>query len=696
MPRATRLTIPLLPLVILGLWAAVATAGEPPEPQRVRAAFYEHLRARVAQFPARQIDERFPSSRGQWLAHAEEVRKRLRAIFHFPPRDVPLEARVAGRIDRGDFAIEKVVYQAEADSFVTANLYVPQGLAGPLPAIVCPSGHGGSKSTPYNQYFGQMYAKAGCLVLVPDPIGEEERDEKFRLGIRGHRLEHRIDRCQALGISTIGKMVYDIVRGVDYLLSRGEVDPRRIGCVGHSLGGTVAEYATAVDPRITLSMPTAYTCNMHEIVGELSCCWRPVGLLLAANDPELFALGAASCATLVPAGEADRTPMDPEIFKRTTIAKARRVYELFGRGDCLAVHVTPEAGHHPFQLNRVALAWVERHFDLSRLTAADIEKLPDGPPPPESLMAELPKPFADKSWQIGRFVDARAARCDVRLLPAEMLRCLAPGDEARPEYGMAGWMAAREQRLAATFTAPESLQEWETARGTLRKQIGAVLNLPERPKTTRPEVVNTMARGDAQVVELKYGLLGLSSYLIRPKSAARPPVAIYLHESRTKEQALTSVRTAGLLSEGTAVLAIDCVPFEETTYLLGTSPTAYNVSHVIESLEVLGQLGDLDVKRIACIGEVDDVALLAAVLDERIGQVTVSAAAGSRVANQGYRQNGIVPGLGAVAARGQLLALLAPRPVRIETKEADREAIEAVYRLAGAADRVEFASPEPR
>jgi len=659
--------------------------------QRVRAAFHEHLRGRAVQCPSRQISERFPASREEWLAHTQEIRNRLRTIFHFPKEDVPLEARVVGRIDRGEFVIEKVIYRAETGNCVTANLYVPQGLKEPLPAIICPSGHGGSKSTPYNQYFAQMYAKAGCVVLVPDPIGEEERDEKFRLGIRGHRLEHRIDRCQALGISVIGKMVYDVVRGVDYLQSRSEVDQRRIGCAGHSLGGTVTEYATAVDPRITLSMPTAWTCNFHEIVGELSCCWRPVGLLQAANNPELLALGAPHCATLVPAGESDRTPMYPAIFQNTTMTKARRVYELFGRGDCLAMHVTPKAGHHPFQLNRTALAWVERHFDLPRLTAGDIEKLPDGPPPPEILMAELPKPFADKSWQIGRFVDARAVRCDVRLLPAERLRCLKPGDEAKPEFGMAGWMAVREKELGATFTVPRSLREWEARRNALVKRVAAVLNLPAHAEARRPQELAAWTRSDARVIELKYGLLGLSSYLILPEGAAHPPVAIYLHESRTKEGALESSRAAKLLAQGTAVLALDCVPFEETTYLLSTSPTVYNVRHVIESLDALEQIGDLDLRRISCIGEVDDVVLLAAVLDQRIASVTLSATAGSTVPRQSYRQSGVVPGLAAVTPRSQLMALLAPRPLRVETKEPDRELIQAVYSLAGAAEQVEFA-----
>ncbi len=407
--------------------------------------YYAHLRRRARNSPEKRVGGSFPSSRDQWLAHSLAVRRRLREeVFHFPAEDAPLEARTVGVLDRGDFVIEKVIYQVEPDNCVTANLYVPKGISSPVPAFICPSGHGGSKSATYNQYFGQMYAKAGCVVLVPDPIGDEEREEQGRLGYRGHRAEYRVDRCRRLGISMIGKMTYDIVRGVDYLVARPEVDPKRIGCTGHSLGGTLTEYATAVDPRITLSLPTAWTCNFAEIVGSQSCCWRPDGLLCVANDPELYALGAPHCATLVLAGEKDACPMHVSIFERTTFAKAKKVYELFGRGDCIAIHVTPGAGHQPFQLNRAALAWVEKHFDLPHLTQKQIGRL-DRPPSRQTLVAELPEPFKDKSWSADRLYAAKAPDFAVRLLPFETLRCLKPGEEAKPEYGAAGWMAAREK-----------------------------------------------------------------------------------------------------------------------------------------------------------------------------------------------------------------------------------------------------------
>ena len=698
--------------------------GEPTEEQRkamdkheidqaaakVRAVFHTHIRTRARRMPEKRIDDAFPRSREEWLEHSKTLRRQLRSIFHFPEADVALDARTVGTLDRGEFVIEKVVYRVEADNLATANLYVPKGLAGRVPAFVLPCGHGGSKSAPYNQCFGQMYAKAGCVVLVPDPIGEEERDEGCRLGPRGHRLNHRIDRCIALGASTIGKMVYDITRGVDYLVSRREVDPDRIGCAGHSLGGTVTEYATAVDSRIRVSLPTAWTCNFAEIVGEPSCCWRPVGLLEVASDPELFALGAPHCASLVLAGGKDACPMHVSVFERTTIAKAKRVYELFGRADCLAVHTTPGATHQPFHVNRAALEWVNTHFGLPRLSAAQVERLVK-PPSREALLAELPVPFRDKSWSAERLLAAKAVGMGVQLLPFETLRCLKPGDEARPEYAMKGWMAAQEKRLAAPFELPKDKAAFDARQAQLKREVGRLLNLPAVGKPVVAETVRTFRHGAAarkggpslpatgkleaafqaaaEVHELRYGLLGLTSYLVSPDGVAHAPVAIVLDASRTKEGALASPRVAKLLAGGTAVLAIDCVAFEETTHLLGTTPTAYNVAHVLESLDVVGTLGDVDTKRVTCIGEVDDVAVLAALTDERIASVVVASTGETKVPRQGYRWTGVVPGLRAVASRAELVAMLAPRRVCLEVEVGEAEKIAEVYRLLGANDRLE-------
>lgn len=653
-------------------------------------AFYTHLRERMADLPAVRITETWPASREEWEAHVPKLRERLKDIFHFPPDRCPLAPKKVGEIELNDIVIEKVTYRAEPLSTVTANVYRPANRpAERLPALILPSGHGGSKSSPYNQYLGQMYAKAGCVVLAFDPIGEEERDEKGRMGIRGHRIEHRIDRCLAMGHSTIGRMVYDTVRGIDYLVSRTDVDPQRIACAGHSLGGTLTEYVTALDERIRVSMPTAWTCNFKDIVGDLSCCWRPFGLLHAANDPELFGLAAPRCAVLVLAGGKDACPMHVDKLKQSAVPLAQRVFGMFGGSDRMAVHVTPGAGHQPFQTNRAALLWMEEHLGLPNWSHGDIEALPELKDV-RAISTRLDEDTTLPQKDIERLVHARAVDCGVQILPPEKLRCVSPTLWPSDEFALRAWI----DRLVAkqpAFELPTTAEQWTPVRQRIVGDIRSVLSLPVRDaEVTHASQPHDIKNGRIQT--LTFGTLGLTSVFATPEDVAPPwPCVIYLDGSRTTKDA--AARIGDWLAQGSAALALDCVPFDDTVMLLGTSSTAYNVAHVLEAADVLAARPDIDTTRLKCVSAVDDVGLLATILDERIRELTIESKHGTRCSFHGYRLNGIVPGLRAVASRAHLLAAVAPRRMTICTEEGAEtlSAARKVYELLGATDALSIA-----
>ena len=670
----------------------MAAAKREQELERARrgiaSAFYAHLRKRMAELPEARITETWPTSSDQWLATVPGMRERLGNIFHFPPARCVLNPQKIDEIELDDIVIEKVTYEAEPWSTVTANVYRPATMpAERLPALILPSGHGGSKSSAYNQYMGQMYAKAGCVVLAFDPIGEEERDERGRLGIRGHRLEHRIDRCLAMGRSTIGKMVYDTVRGIDYLVSRPDVEAQRIACAGHSLGGTLTEYVTAIDERIRVSLPTAWTCNFKDIIGELSCCWRPFGLLQVANDSELFGLAAPRCAVLVLAGGKDACPMPVDRFKQSTVPLAQRVFALFGGSERMAVHVTPGAGHQPFQTNRAALLWVQKHLGLPNWTREHIEAFPEL----QDITRVSAKLGEDKSLpvkEIERLVHARAVDCGVTLLPPETLRCISPERWASEAVGLDAWVG-RLEAGQPTFTPASTPERWGPMRQRIVADLHSTLGLPDRDaEVTQASQPHDAKNGRLQ--ELTFGTLALRSVLAVPEDIAPPwPCVIYLDPSRTAMGA--TERLEGWLAQGSAVLALGAVRFDDTAVLLGTSSTAYNVAHVLEAVDVLAAREDIDMTRLQCVSAVDDVGLLAAVLDERIRELTVESGQGTRCSFQGYRLNGIVPGLNAVVSRTHLMAAVAPRQLTICSQE-DADALSAVGKVYGLLDAADALS----
>jgi hypothetical protein len=178
---------------------------------------------------AREIDpQAFPA----WQA---EQRRRLREMLGIPAGRVPLEAEKRGQVEWDGIVIERWVFTSEPSSRVPAVLYRPAKPPARMPAVVLTFGHGGSKSQwQYN------YARLGLACLAMDPIGEEERHRDGRLGTRAHDPKPVSDRADRAGRLIMGKLVFDTMRGIDFLLERDDVDPERVGVVGNSLGGAKA------------------------------------------------------------------------------------------------------------------------------------------------------------------------------------------------------------------------------------------------------------------------------------------------------------------------------------------------------------------------------------------------------------------------------------------------------------------------
>lgn len=63
---------------------------------------------------------------------------------------------------------------------------------------------------------------------------------------------------------------WDAVRGLDYLLSRPEVDTTRVGLTGNSGGGTMTTFVNALEDRLTMAAPSCYiTTWVHNVENEL-------------------------------------------------------------------------------------------------------------------------------------------------------------------------------------------------------------------------------------------------------------------------------------------------------------------------------------------------------------------------------------------------------------------------------------------
>jgi len=184
----------------------------------------------------------------------EALRKSL-GIFPSAPENLNIHA--TRRIEGDGYRIENLVYESRAGVYVTANLYLPSPPHGKMPAIVIIHSHHNPKTQGELQDMGMTWARQGCMVLVMDQISYGER----RQHPPGPRQDYRFRyingiQLHLIGDSLMGWMVWDVMRGVDLLLSREDVDREKIILTGSVAGGgDPAAVTAAIDTRIACAIP---------------------------------------------------------------------------------------------------------------------------------------------------------------------------------------------------------------------------------------------------------------------------------------------------------------------------------------------------------------------------------------------------------------------------------------------------------
>lgn len=323
---------------------------------------------------ARQLEERSRAvasirTREQADKRREEGRAAiLRLIGGLPDTRTPLNARVTGAIDGEGFRIENVIFYSQPGFPVTANLYLPRPGSGPFPSVLLSVGH--EDAGKISQYHvGVGFARKGFAALAYDPLGQGERLQYYDPELRASRVggsvaEHGHAGGQALliGDHIARYFIWDAIRAVDYLASRKEVDPARLGAFGCSGGGTATTYLAALDDRIKVAAPSCYITSWEEIlttVGPQEAEQSIPDFLKAGLNFADWVLLAAPRPYLIGSTIKDYFSIEGA---RQTYEEARRIYALYGAEDRLKWLVGP-GGHGVPPSSREAInAWFLRWF----------------------------------------------------------------------------------------------------------------------------------------------------------------------------------------------------------------------------------------------------------------------------------------------------------------------------------------------
>lgn len=216
-------------------------------------------------------------NRRQALAYQRTVREAIRKAVGPTPPKTPLRATVTGVIERRGFRIEKVAYESRPGCIVTANLYLPDTIEGHSPAVVGSCGHDDAgKQADIYQDFCQRLVRSGFVTMIIDPFNQGERDQYWRLKDRDivARCTHA-HNMMAKGLQLLGDWFgawrnWDAIRALDYLQTRPEVDPNRIGITGNSGGGTETTWTWGAEDRFAFAAPSCFvTTFLHNLENEL-------------------------------------------------------------------------------------------------------------------------------------------------------------------------------------------------------------------------------------------------------------------------------------------------------------------------------------------------------------------------------------------------------------------------------------------
>jgi cephalosporin-C deacetylase-like acetyl esterase len=277
-------------------------------------------------------------TRAQAEARQALVRQKILSLVGALPARTPLRAQITGETKADGFTIRKVLFESQPDFPVTALLYVPGGqTAGQKhPAILLTPGHGATGKQG-DAATAALLALNGFIVLSYDPIGQGERLQYPDPARPGTSLasrptgEHGEASLQPMLIGdTFARYVlWDSIRGVDYLAQLPEVDAHRIGALGCSGGGAMTALLGALDPRVAAIGVACYTTSFDTLLSTLGPQdaeqSNPRFISSGLDFPDWIELAAPRPYAVI----ATYSDMFPFAGARSTVIEARRFYSLF-------------------------------------------------------------------------------------------------------------------------------------------------------------------------------------------------------------------------------------------------------------------------------------------------------------------------------------------------------------------------------
>ena len=440
--------------------------------------------------PLKDLNGYFPFTAPQsvqaWEPRREFVRRQLlvsQGLWPMPTKS-PLNPVIHGKIDQGEYTIEKVYFESAPGFFVTGNLYRPKNVTGKAPAVIFPHGHWkdarfliqpdkyvreeiasgqerfveGGKSR--FQSMCVQLARMGCVVWQIDALSDSDSIQFSPEVIHKFAKQRpEMNRTEGWGLyspqaeanlqSVMGLQTLNLVRSVDFVLGLPDVDPSRLAVTGSSGGGTQTMLLAAADPRVALSYPVV----MVSTAMQGGCTCENASLLrVNSGNVEIAALFAPK-----PQGMNTANDWTKELATKG-FPDLQKLYGLYGKKD----FVTLQRGEHfPHNYNAVTrsgfYALLNKHFKLG-FDAPIIER--DYQPLPKEKLTVW-----DDAHPAPKAGDPEFERGLLRWLKADakqQLQALAQTDEGREQVLRPAieTLIGRPYAQAGAITFPDASTQW--------------------------------------------------------------------------------------------------------------------------------------------------------------------------------------------------------------------------------------------
>ena len=296
-----------------------------------------------------------------------KVRARIAGAYDFPAERCDLNPRITKTIEREDFIVENVIFDSRPDFPVTANLYIPKKRTGKVPGVVFLCGHAqeGKFSTTYQAVMISLCRK-GCVVLGIDPIGQGERWQyRYDESLYCCAEHNLLNRRMLLSGDNMGAWrVYDAVRGLDYLLTREEVDTQRVGVTGNSGGGTLTTLVAGVDDRFTAAAPSCYITRwVRNVENELPVDAEQIPPGVGADGGEMadFLIAQAPRPLLILGQKNDFFDIRGT---REVYEEVKKIYALLGKEENVRLFIGPTNHGYSIHNREAAYGFFNETFAL--------------------------------------------------------------------------------------------------------------------------------------------------------------------------------------------------------------------------------------------------------------------------------------------------------------------------------------------